>query len=35
MASDIEPLPHPAALHLDGDQPFGQWSDTVQIALQG
>lgn len=23
------------ALYLDGDQPFGQWSDTVQIAVQG
>jgi hypothetical protein len=23
------------ALYLDGDEPFGQWSDTVQIAVQG
>ncbi|MEN9573999.1 MAG: hypothetical protein RL514_1854 [Verrucomicrobiota bacterium] len=23
------------ALYLDGDQPFGQWSDPVQIAVQG
>lgn len=23
------------ALYLDGDQPFGQWSDTAQIAVQG
>ncbi|MEN9576040.1 MAG: hypothetical protein RL514_3895 [Verrucomicrobiota bacterium] len=27
--------PLPRALYLDGDQPFGQWSDTVQIAVQG
>ncbi|NDD40927.1 MAG: hypothetical protein EB082_21355, partial [Verrucomicrobia bacterium] len=23
------------AIYLEGDQPFGQWSDTVQIAVQG